>query len=66
MQISDKLFFYNKYITASSPVILMVMVYGRASLTISILKNKFIPRNTACMPVVKFIFRLELGKIGIV
>jgi len=28
-------------------------------------KNKFNPRNTACMPVVKFIFRLELEKICI-
>ncbi len=30
---------------------------------ISALENKFDPRNTVCMPVVKFIFRLELEKI---
>jgi len=32
---------------------------------ISALKNKFDPRNTAGMPVVKFIFRLELEEIFI-
>ena len=30
---------------------------------ISSLENKFDPRNTACMPAVKLIFRLELEKI---
>ncbi len=28
-------------------------------------KNKFDPRNAACMPVVKYIFRLELEQIYI-
>jgi hypothetical protein len=32
---------------------------------ISTLENKFNPRDTIYMPVVKFIFRLELGKICI-
>jgi hypothetical protein len=30
---------------------------------ISALDNKFDPQNIACMPVAKFIFRLELEKI---
>jgi len=30
---------------------------------ISSLENKFDPQNTACMPAVKLIFRLELEKI---
>jgi len=41
------------------------LLFGNLLIPFYALKNKFDPRNIAGMPVVKFIFRLELEEIFI-